>query len=75
MEEIKLTPEEVQKSISAAYDSVNLINSLKLKKSLTEEETDCIKRNKEHIKIMLDRDWFVSGLTTQQKTELKAVNV
>jgi hypothetical protein len=75
MEEIKLTPEEVQKSISAAYDSVNLINSLKLKESLTEEETDCIKRNKEHIKIMLDRDWFVGGLTTQQKTELKAVNV
>ena len=38
MEDLKLTPEEVQNSVLAAYDSVNLINDLKAKESLTEDE-------------------------------------
>lgn len=70
MEEIKLTPQEVQQSISAAYDSVKLINDLKLKSDLSEQELDMLERNQQHIGIMLAKDWFVEGLTETQKTEL-----
>ena len=64
------TPEQVQRSISAAFDSVNLINELKTKPSLTEEEQDRINRNVEHLRIMLGKDWFFSVLTEQQKTDI-----
>ena len=46
MEDLKLTPEEVQNSVLAAYDSVNLINDLKAKESLTEDEQDTLKRKR-----------------------------
>lgn len=64
------TEEQLQKSISAAFDSVNLINELKAKLSLTEEEQDRLDRNKEHLTIMLGKDWFSNGLTEQQKNEI-----
>lgn len=73
MEDLKLTPEEVQNSVLAAYDSVNLINDLKAKESLTEDEQYTLKRNEEHIAIMLGKDWFVEGLTPEQKNELDAL--
>ena len=64
------TEEQLQKSISAAFDSVNLINELKAKLSLTEEEQDRLDRNKEHLTIMLGKDWFSNGLTEQQKNDI-----
>ncbi len=60
------TPEQVQRSISAAFDSVNLINQLKAQPSLTEEEQDRVNRNVEHLRIMLAKEWFSEGLTEQQ---------
>ena len=49
---------------SASLDSVNLINNLLAKPSLTEEEQDCIKRNVEHLKIMVAKDfWTTEDLT------------
>ena len=60
------TPEQVQRSISAAFDSVNLINELKAQPSLTEEEQDRVNRNVEHLRIMLAKEWFSEGLTEQQ---------
>lgn len=69
----ELTQEQVQSSISAAYDSVNLINELQAKEVITEEELDSLNRNKEHISIMLGKDWFVAGLTSAQKTELESI--
>lgn len=71
--EITFTPEEVAKSVSAAYDSVNLINELKAKSSLTEEETAALDRNVEHIRVMMSKEWFVAGLTKKQVTELQAI--
>jgi hypothetical protein len=71
--EITYTPEEVAKSVSAAYDSVALITELKAKESLTEEETSTLARNEEHIRIMLSKEWFVAGLTKKQVTELQAI--
>ena len=64
------TPEQVQRSISAAFDSVNLINQLKAQPSLTEEEQDRVNRNSEHLRIMLAKEWFSTGLTEQQKTDI-----
>ena len=45
---------------SAAMDSVNLINDLLAKPSLTEEEQDCINRNVEHLKIMVAKDFWTT---------------
>jgi hypothetical protein len=51
---------------SASLDSVNLINNLLAKPTLTEEEQECIKRNVEHLKIMVAKDFW----TTQDLTPL-----
>jgi hypothetical protein len=71
--ELELTAEEVAQSVSAAYDSVALLNELKAKESLTEEEVATVTRNEEHIRIMMGKEWFVGGLTDQQITELQAI--
>jgi len=65
------TPEQVQKSISAAFDSVNLINQLNAP-ALTEEEQDRVNRNVEHLRIMLEKDWFSDALTEQQKNDINS---
>ena len=70
---LELTPEQVAKSVSAAYDSVALITELKAKEALTEEEADTLKRNEEHIRIMLAKDFFVAALTKKQNTELSKI--
>lgn len=71
--ELEYTPEEVAKSVSAAYDSVALITDLKSKTDLTQEETNALARNEEHIRVMMGKEWFVSGLTDKQVTELQAI--
>lgn len=71
MDIINLTEEEINKmSVNAAFDSVNLINELKLSESLTSDEEEVINRNIEHLKIMLLKDWFLNELTEQQLTEI-----
>lgn len=71
--ELELTAEQVAKSVAAAYDSVALLNELKTKESLTIEEVDAQRRNEEHIRIMLAKEWFVAGLTKKQVTELQKI--
>lgn len=68
--QIEMTEEQIQRSVSAAFESVNLINELKVQYSLTEEEQDRLDRNKQHLTIMLAKDWFSSALTEQQKTDI-----
>jgi hypothetical protein len=65
-----LTQEEIKNSINAAYDSVNLINELNLIAELSDEEKDTLSRNKEHLKIMVAKEWFFNALTEEQKVEL-----
>jgi hypothetical protein len=72
-QEITYTPEQVAKSISAAYDSVTIVNELNGKLDITEEELATLDRNVEHIRIMMGREWFVAGLTDKQITELQAI--
>ncbi len=68
-----LTKEQIQKHISAAYDSVNLINSLNELEILTPEEEATVARNIEHLKIMLGKEWFFAELTAAQKSEINTI--
>jgi len=69
----EVTAEQAAKSVLAAYDSVNLINELRAKAQLTEDEQDTLTRNVQHIAIMLEKEWFAETLTAAQKTELEAL--
>jgi hypothetical protein len=56
---IELTPEEqIQKSFDACMDSVNLINSGKPEMMDDSEWADCLKRNKDHLILMLAKNIF-----------------
>ena len=69
----ELTQEQIEKSISAAYDSVGLINELNSKEALTEEEAGTINRNIDHLNIMISKEWFANALSDTQKVELETV--
>jgi hypothetical protein len=64
----ELTLERIEKHYSAAMDSVNLINGEKPEFMSDEEWADCIARNKEHLKIMLAKDFW----TDQDLSPLEA---
>ena len=55
---MEITSEEIAQHYSAAMDSVNLINDLVSKGSLTAEEQSRIDANKEHLQIMLAKDFW-----------------
>ncbi len=50
--------QQIAQSYSAAMDSVRLINELNAKRILTEDEVDRLKRNQEHLEIMLAKDFW-----------------
>ena len=52
------TAEEIARHYSAAMDSVNLINSTKPENTTDEEWEDTIKRNVDHLKIMVAKDFM-----------------
>ena len=66
----EFTSEQIAKMVSGTYDSVTLVKELEAKEELTEEDTATITRNKEYVKFMMGKEWFVSALTAKQKTEL-----
>ena len=63
------TPEQIARHYSACLDSVALINRLKAKAVLTEDEVDTIARNKSHLATMRAKDYW----TTEDMTPLEAV--
>ena len=65
-----MTEEEIKKSVLSAYDSVNLINELELLEEPEQADIDTIERNKKHVTIMLEIEWFNSALTIEQLDEL-----
>jgi hypothetical protein len=71
--ELEISQERVEKMISATYDSFNLINELKAKETLSEEETKILDLNEQHVRFVLTQNWFVAGLTKEQKTELETI--
>ena len=68
---IELTLEQqIAKHYSACLDSVNLINGGKPEDMTDEEWVDCLARNKEHLQIMLAKDYW----TTEDLTPLQAAS-
>jgi hypothetical protein len=54
------TAEQIAQHYSAAMDSVNLINGGKPDRMTDAEWADCLSRNKEHLKIMLAKDYWTT---------------
>jgi hypothetical protein len=54
------TAEEIARHYSAAMDSVNLINAGQPEGMKDAEWADCLARNKEHLKIMLAKDFWTT---------------
>jgi len=57
---MELTQEEIARHYSAAMDSVNLINGDKPEGMDDAEWADCVSRNKEHLRIMLAKDFWTT---------------
>jgi len=69
--EIEITAEQIAQHYSAAMDSVNLINGGKPEMMSDAEWADCLSRNKEHLKIMVAKDFW----TTEDLAPLQAASV
>jgi hypothetical protein len=59
------------KSISAAFDSVALINKL-VTETADDKKKANVERNVKHLELMLTKDFFTEALTSTQKTEIEA---
>ena len=69
---IELTLEQqIAKHYSACLDSVALINSTKPERMTAEDWADCLARNKEHLVLMLAKDFW----TTEDLTAIRAASV
>jgi hypothetical protein len=68
MEEI--TKEQIAQQYKAAIDSVHLINAGKPEGMKAEDWADCLSRNKEHLKIMLAKNFW----TTEDLSPLQAAS-
>ena len=67
---IEITAEQIAQHYSGAMDSVNLINGSKPEMMSDAEWADCLSRNKEHLKIMLAKDFW----TTENLAPLQAAS-
>jgi hypothetical protein len=64
----EITAEQIAQHLSAAMDSVNLINAGKPEKMEDAEWADCLQRNRDHLKIMVAKDfWTTEDLTPLQQ--------
>ena len=68
--EIEITAEQIAQHYSAAMDSVNLINAGQPEDMSDADWADCLSRNKEHLKIMLEKDFW----TTEDLTPLRTAS-
>jgi cellobiose phosphorylase len=68
--ENEITAEQIAQHYSAAMDSVNLINGGQPESMTDADWADCLSRNKEHLKIMLEKDYW----TTENLTPLRTAS-
>ena len=62
------TEQQIAKNYSACMDSVNLINAGQPEDMTAEDWADTVARNKEHLTIMLAKDfWTTEDLTPLQQ--------
>ena len=54
----ELTPEQIAQHYSAAMDSVNLLNAGKPEGMSDADWADCKKRNTDHLKLMVAKDFW-----------------
>ena len=59
MEE-EITAEEIAQHYSSAMDSVNLINEIVASGDTDDESVDTLNRNKEHLEIMVGKDYWTT---------------
>jgi len=59
-----------EKSVSSAFDSVNLINKL-ITETADEKRKSTVERNVKHLELMLTKDFFLTALTSLQKTQIE----
>ena len=64
----EITTEQIARHYSAAMDSVNLINAGQPEDMTDEDWADTVKRDKEHLEIMVAKDFW----TTEDLTPLQA---
>ena len=62
--------QQIAQHYKAAMDSVNLINAGQPEGMTAEDWADCLARNKEHLKIMLAKDFW----TTEDLTPLRTAS-
>jgi len=71
-----MTQQEIQSSIRAAFDSVNLINGIiasnQMENESAQEKEDTVERNVGHLNIMMGKSWFTDALTDQENTDISA---
>ena len=60
MSEYTPTAEEIAQHYSAAGDSVTLINELVALSERNEEQVDTVRRNVEHLEIMVAKDFWTT---------------
>jgi hypothetical protein len=64
----EITAEQIAQHLSAAMDSVNLINAGKPELMEDAEWADCLQRNRDHLKIMIAKPyWTNEDLTPLQQ--------
>ena len=66
-----LTPEQIAQHYSAAMDSVNLLNAGKPEEMSDEDWADWVKRNKDHLEIMLAKDFWTDEDLKPLQDEVK----
>jgi hypothetical protein len=57
---MELTPQEIAKHYTDAGDSVTLINELVSLSSRDAEQVDTVRRNVEHLQIMVAKDYWTT---------------
>jgi hypothetical protein len=68
---MELTQEDIARHYSAALDSVSLINGDKPDNTTDEEWADTIARNKEHLTIMIAKEFWTDEDLTPLKKAVK----
>jgi hypothetical protein len=57
-EQVQITAEEIARHLSAAMDSVNLLQAGKPEEMEAAEWADTVKRNVEHLELMVAKDFM-----------------
>lgn len=68
---MEMTPEMIAQCYSACMDSVNLLNGGKPEYMDEQEWADCVARNKEHLELMLAKDFWATENLKPIKAAIK----